>query len=245
MIFSAIVASVRPRTGKTLLARLLAENFILSGGRPAIFDTDASERTLGACFPNDALVLDLDRVPDQVTLIDTLVLESAQPRVVDVAHRSFRKFFDLARDTGFMPEARSHGVEPIIFYIPSTDAESFEQGRLLHEQFEDCPFVTVENAHLGEVPSFARLGVGYRALQGVRPHLTMLPLDPALMKFVEGPKLSLSDFVRQANPELPPAAYDGIRTWLLRNFRHVYNALRNIEHARGGAAPPRREGMAG
>ena len=46
MIFAAIIASARVRAGKTLLARLLADNFLLSGTRPALFDTETAERRL-------------------------------------------------------------------------------------------------------------------------------------------------------------------------------------------------------
>jgi len=46
MNFATIVASAHARSGKTLLARLLTENFILGGQQPAIFDTVAPIRTV-------------------------------------------------------------------------------------------------------------------------------------------------------------------------------------------------------
>ena len=70
---AAIVASLHGRAGKTLLARILADYFILSGRRPALFDTDATERMLHSAFPDDAIVVDLTEVRDQMILFDTLV----------------------------------------------------------------------------------------------------------------------------------------------------------------------------
>src|ERR1700674_3029862 len=115
--FATMVASLHAHSGKTLLARVLAEHFILAGGTPLIFDTDAVERRLTSCFPYDAIVLDLARVRDQMALFDTLAKPFAANRVVDVSHQALAKFFALMRDTDFIAEARAQNVEPAIFYI--------------------------------------------------------------------------------------------------------------------------------
>lgn len=242
MTFTAIVASVRPRTGKTLFARLLAENFVLSGTRPAIYDTDATERTLAACFPEDGVALNLDSVPDQMKLFDTLAVDSPKSRVVDVVHRSFHKFFDLMRSSDYVGEARAHGIVPVIFYIPANDPDSFDRGRELHEQFPACPFVPVRNACLGEVPPFTRLGAGYRVLEGLQPHIDLPAFDPSLANVIEDPRMSWSEFMQQTRSELSFVGHDGMRSWLLRSLREVYNALQSIQ-TRGAGRPLReREG---
>ena len=83
---AAIVSSLNGRTGKTLLARVLADYFVLSGNRPLVFDTDATEQTLHASFPYDTMVADLSEVRDQMMLFDTLAGRSCEARVVDVSH---------------------------------------------------------------------------------------------------------------------------------------------------------------
>src|SRR5262245_38198249 len=93
MSFAAIVASLHARTGKTLLARVLADYFILSGRRPLLFDTDVAECRLSASFPHATMVVDPANVPDQMTLFDTLALAAPEARVVDVSHQAYRKFF--------------------------------------------------------------------------------------------------------------------------------------------------------
>ena len=60
--FAIIVASGHARSGKTLLARLLAENFVQGGMQPAIFDTDAAA-PLVSRFPNDVFALDMSASP--------------------------------------------------------------------------------------------------------------------------------------------------------------------------------------
>lgn len=244
MIFTAIVASARARTGKTLLARLLAENFILSGQRPAIYDTDSHEPKLSSYFPDDAVARDLDRVPDQMALFDTLVAESSRPQVVDVTHRSFRKFFDLMRDSSFVMEARTHRIEPVVFYIPATDPDSFESGRQVRDELGDCPFVVVENTYLGDVRSFARFGAGYHAMMSHRPRVVIPALEESLVKTIDDPMLSISNFIRQPHPELSFAVHDRLGIWLLQTFRQIYGVMQDLGHRYDeGLAQPRQGGF--
>src|SRR5229473_439586 len=130
---AAIVTSPHGRSGKTLLARALVDYFMLSGGRPYLFDT--------------------------------LAEPLSEMRVVDVGHHSLTKFFELLRDTDFIAEARSHGIAPVIFYIPDRKADSFEAGAILRDRFPDCPFVVVENAFLKAPKRNVRQGTAYKALK--------------------------------------------------------------------------------
>src|SRR5437762_12988044 len=105
MNFAIIVASARARSGKTLLSRLLAEHFILSGQQPIIFETDTTAAPLAARFPNDALALDIDRVTDQMALFDGVSAPGADARILDLSNASSKKFFDLMVESDFVREA--------------------------------------------------------------------------------------------------------------------------------------------
>jgi len=61
-------ASLHGRTWQGRCSRwLIADHAMHAGEHPEIFDTDAAERTLAACFPARAMVVDLDRVTDQIS----------------------------------------------------------------------------------------------------------------------------------------------------------------------------------
>src|SRR5262249_21732448 len=153
MPIAAMVCSLHAHSGKTLLARVLAEHFILSGGAPHIFDTDALERRLAACFP-DALVVDLTTVPDQMLLFDSLAWPSAAPRGVGVAHQTARPVLkpprgtDLVGETDWVPEAGATGIGRVLSYMPAADRRSREEAVALRDAFDDCAFVVVENEFL-------------------------------------------------------------------------------------------------
>src|SRR5215831_2972269 len=145
MSHAAIVVSLHGRCGKTLLARILVDYFLLSGGSPYVFDTDSVEWKLHDLFPSETRVVDLAIARDQMVLFDTLAKPSSEMRVVDLTHRSLTKFFALLRETDFICEARSCNIEPMIYYIPDRRLDSFEAGIVLRDNFPDCAFTVVEN----------------------------------------------------------------------------------------------------
>jgi hypothetical protein len=203
--FAIIVASPRARTGKTLLARLIADHFLLHERRIEIFDTDAVEKSLTASFPESSVVIDLDRTVDQMKLFDTLAAPMPESQVIDLTHRSFQKFFKLMRDADYVAEAKARGIEPVIFYIPDRDVETYEQGRNIRDFFHDAAFVLTENAFLGELAKDTRRSESYLAFKNHRPLLEVPTLDPFLTGVVMDPALSLSEFMRRARATDPAA----------------------------------------
>ena len=240
---AAIVASLHGRAGKTLLARILADYFILSGRRPALFDTDAAERTLHGAFPDDAIVVDLTEVRDQMILFDTLVARSAASRVVDVSHHAARRFFKVMQESRFAAEARARQVEPVIFHIVDRNADSYEAARLLRERFDDCALVLVENAFLGKAKDRTRSSGGYRAFEDYELRMTLPHLDPEVLDIVEDMRLSLSDLMREPlsrGASGGPLSFDeraDLRGWLGRIFRDIHRLTRAVETRALSLAP--------
>jgi hypothetical protein len=237
MNFAIIVASMRARSGKTLLARLLAEHFILGGTRPAVFDTDPVEAPLLARFPEDSIAFDLDRVTDQMALFDALAAPGENSRVVDLSHQTFKKFFDVMLDSEFIEEARNNGIEPVVFYIPGTDRESFALARELREGLrEDCRLVFVENAFLGEIKSSIREGEDFRSLSQTKLGMLMPALDQLCMEVIDEPGFSISEFMRPPAIEMSEDMRELIRSWLVKTLAEIYKtltALEQLERSRG------------
>lgn len=239
-----IVASPRPRTGKTMLARLIAEYLTLGGQAHKIFDTDAVERKLAAYFPATATVVDLDRVPDQMKLFDSLTGPEPASQVIDLTHRSFAKFFNLVQDIDYVAEAKAAGIQPAILFIPGTDVESYEQGVAVRERFRDAGFALVRNLALGEPSREVQQSGSFETLLSHKPHLVVPRLDPFTLSAVEDPRLSLSEFMRRsASPDafgpLPPErmsiaylsleARTGVTAWLRKVFDEIRRAIRDVD----------------
>ena len=210
---AAIVASLHGRTGKTLLARMLADYFVLAGTRPLIFDTDVTEQTLHAWFPYDTVVADPTEMRDQMTLFDTLAARAPEARVVDVSHYVFRKFFKVMQELHFAAEARMRRVEPIIFYIADRNPDAYEEGRVLRDRFADCALVLVENAFVGRMKDVTRRSAGYRAFDTHELCIALPPLDLTIADAIDDPNVSLSDIM---NRPLSRSADDASRRPVIR-----------------------------
>lgn len=234
---AAIVASLHARTGKTLLARVLADYFVLSGDRPLLFDTDAAEQMLHASFPYDTVVVDVGEVRDQMTLFDTLAARSPEARVVDVSHHVFRKFFRVMQDSHFVAEARTRHVEPVLFYITDRNPDAYEEARLLRERFEDCALVLVENAYIGGVKELTRRSAAYRTMQAHDLRMTLPRLDPALADAIEDRNVSLSEIMSRPLSRGDTQGLGGLsfeqtevlRGFLVKTFREIHRAFRAAE----------------
>lgn len=229
MNFAIIVASARARSGKTLLARLLAEHFILGGLQPAVFETDVTSAPLAARFPNDTLSLDIDRVTDQMTLFDGMSASSADTRILDLANGSSRKFFDLMLESDFSREARANELEPVVFYIAGPDQDTFEQANELRRRIGNCPFVLVENLALGETRPSIFSSTEYRALADLQTRMLIPALDPFFMELLEEPDMSLSEFIREPTMKMAPETRAAIRSWLVKALAEIYRVLGMIE----------------
>jgi hypothetical protein len=244
---SIIVASSRARTGKTLLARLIADHFSLLGIPRRLFDTDAADKKLRGYFP-EATVVDLERVPDQMKLFDTLSSADQTTQIIDLTHRSFAKFFGLMRDIDYVAEAQANGVETVIFYIPDIEPDSYEQGLSIREHFRDAAFVLVKNGAIGEPGRDASRSEAFAALASHNSTLVLPKLDPFFVSAVEDPRLSLSEFTRRlaakdSAPPLPPGqmsmaymsreARNEIAGWLQVSFQEIRRSFRDADlHAR-------------
>lgn len=238
LCFAAIVASLHARTGKSLLARVLTDYFILSGQTPVVFDTDAIEMSLSSCFPGHSMVVELDQVRHQMTLFDGMAEPSPDSRVVDVTQQAFRKFFGLMREIDFIAEARANHVEPVIFYIADRNRDSYEEGLMLLERFPDCGVVIVENAFLRQAAGPTRISQAYRTLDAHDLRLHMPVLDPIAASFVEDSTFSLGEFLRAPLPlsyatadtgDIALNARASIRAWMVKLFREIHRVTQALQ----------------
>ena len=127
-----IVASPRPRIGKTLLARLLIE-FLYARSRPLVgYDLNPRESLLAERFPKLVWPVDITGTRGQMELFDRLIADTASTKVIDLGSPLFDHFFGVMREIGFLQEARRLSMEPIVLFITdpaAATARSFAELR--------------------------------------------------------------------------------------------------------------------
>ena len=84
-----IVASPRPATGKTFLARLVADFLRMDGGAVEAFELSPGDSALADLLP-DLTASDLDSTQARMGLFDRLIQADGVAKVVDVGHTGVR-----------------------------------------------------------------------------------------------------------------------------------------------------------
>src|SRR4249920_2308843 len=140
-----IVASPRPRVGKTLLARLLADFYLQEGRSVATFDLNAGEKTLAQILPEKTTIATVRDINGQMALFDRLIADEDTTKVVDIGHESFESFFSVAHQIGFIDEARLRSVAVAILFTVTPDQTSVEAYRNLRARFARAILAPVHN----------------------------------------------------------------------------------------------------
>jgi len=217
-----IVASPRPRVGKTLLARLVMDFHIHEGRGVAAFDLNEDLGTLVQFSPEHAAPADISNIKGQMALFDRLVAGDDAAKVVDIGHKQFEEFFAQAVRIGLAEEARRRGIAPSILFVATPDRTSVEAYRRLRSRM---PLATLTPAY-NELLGPPQHGENYPVLGGREP-VRFPALAPALRKYIEQPPFSFAD-ERLANASnIPLEGHIELQRWL----RKAYGELRNFEQS--------------
>ena len=219
--FIGIVASPRPRVGKTFIARILADFHLYNGRDVAAYDLNAPDDALTQSLPAHAVSASIAEVRGQMALFDALVREDSAYKIVDVGAEAFERFFLLARDIGFAGEARKRGMAPVVFYVASPDAPSVDGYAALARLFPEAVLVPVHNEHLGPAQYRDRFPP-----HGKGSALLHVPaLAPGLRRMAEQKPFSFLEASGVAMPDAPRNAPLEMQRWL----RKVFLEMRELE----------------
>ena len=144
-----IVASPRPRVGKTLLARVLTDFHRHEGRAVAAYDLNGGDGLLREFLPKQAQVAAIADVKGQMALFDTLVKPDDITRVVDLGHDTFESFFALAEHIGFTEEALARGIAPAVLFLLTPDRTAIEAFRSVRRRMPGAALIPVHNEIFG------------------------------------------------------------------------------------------------
>src|ERR1700686_3206926 len=194
-----IVASPRPRVGKTLLARLLTDFYVQEGRPVAAFDLNSGEGTLAQFLPERATTSAIGDVKGQMALFDRLIANDETTKIVDLGHASFESFFALAGQIGFAEEARSRGIAPAVLFLLTPDRTSVEAFRSLRARLPQATLAPGHNETLGT----AQYREKYDLIGGGTVIVRLPVLAPGLRKHIETPPFSFANSKLAARLEVP------------------------------------------
>ena len=209
-----IVASARPLTGKTFLARLIADFLRLDGGPVEVFDLN-SEPVLADTLPALATAADLDSTRAQMSLFDRLILADGVPKVVDLGHAHLTRFFAVMEEIDFVEQARRRAIETIVLYAADLHPASAKAYGVLQQRFPSAVLVPVFNE---AILKGRKVREQYPFASAAAVPLQIPLLQPGLKAHADRSGLSFADFHGTLPVAVPLGPAFELRSWTKRMF---------------------------
>jgi hypothetical protein len=244
-----IVASPRPRTGSTLLARALID-FHRADGRPiGAFDLDMFDGALAQHLPDVAVRADIADTRGQVALFDELIIANEKPKVVDVGAHAYQPFFQLMEQISFAEEALRGSVTPIILFAANTEPQSAKAYAELRKRFPSLTLMPIYNDGIARAQS---LRADFPSTSAKDMAVRIPAFSAALRAFIDKRPFSFVEFCQAPPPDMPGVLASELDAWLKRAYLNIgemegrvmlANLRSNMEDAgaeqpRNGAPPP-------
>ncbi len=216
----SIICSDQPRNGKTMVARLVADYNLLCQREIEIFDLSSDPRGLTVYFPVRGRRTDLTRTTDQMALLDRALASPPHDCVVYVPPHLNGDFFKYLRQFDFAAAARAHGIEVVIYYVVDKASGSLSAAENLRVGNPGTRFIIVWNEAF--MPS-VREGFATGLLNTLKKdgQLILPELAGNLLKPVEDPGFSFSNFVLADEPRLPAIMAELLNKFLADIFRQL------------------------
>jgi hypothetical protein len=212
-----IVTSSRPRVGKTLIARALTEFFCVQRRPVAAFDVNPDEFTLLDHLPAYTAAASIRNTSGEMALFDQLVIADQVPKVVDLGHALFDRFFAVMQQIDFAAEARRYAVLPMVLFVADPDARARQGYAMLRDRFPDLPLAPVFNEGM---PRIARYRDNFPPTRRGGEPLTVPALTAVLRSVVDRPGFSFVGYAMKTT-DMTTELYD----WM----RRVFVTFRELE----------------
>jgi hypothetical protein len=210
-----ICCSPDARVGVSTTARLLTDYHLFRGEHVEGFDTDPHEPRYGVHFPGLVKTIDALDIRGQISLFDRLLSQDGAPKIVDVWHRSYARFFETVREIGFMEEARERGISLILLFHADATQAALARAHDLNRSWPEQRLLIVDNE------GAAALGPNSREILSQYPatgKFVIAGLQGPVAKALDDPSLSLSEFLRAPPPAMSIVIRAALKAWITPVF---------------------------
>lgn len=221
-----IITSARPRVGKTLIARALAEYFLAQNREVAAFDVNPGEDKLIDYLPDCTAVANVQDTFGEVALFDRLIVSDRVVKVVDVGHMAIERFFAVMAQIDLMSEMRRRGVVPAVLFVADPDERSSHAYSRIGARFPDLRLVPVFNQFLLRLEPYHLNFPPSR--RGGEP-IEVPALSPVVRSVVDRPNFSFIAYAEKT-ADKTSELFD----WM----RHVFVAFHDLEGRLQDTAAP-------
>src|SRR5437899_6438866 len=131
--------------GKTTVARTLLDYFAQHQIRARAFDTEVPRGTLKRFHPDVTDVVDINHVPDQMKIFDTVNSTEATVSLIDVRAGLLSPTLRALRNIGFIEAAKKGHITFVVFHILGPSIASLDEIAETAAYLGDAKYFMVKN----------------------------------------------------------------------------------------------------
>jgi hypothetical protein len=122
-----LIGADKGGVGKTTVARTLLDYFADRQVRTRAFDTEVPRGTLKRFYPDVADVVDINYVPDQMRIFDTVNSTDASVTLIDVSAGLLSPTLRALRNIGFIEAAKKGHITFVVLHILGPSIASLDE----------------------------------------------------------------------------------------------------------------------
>jgi hypothetical protein len=140
-----LIGADKGGVGKTTVARTLLDFFADRQVRARAFDTEVPRGTLKRFFPDITDVVDINHVPDQMKIFDTVNSTDATVSLIDIRAGLLSPTLRALRNIGFIEAAKKGHITFILFHILGPSIASLDEIAETASYLGDAKYFMVKN----------------------------------------------------------------------------------------------------
>src|SRR3954465_11115128 len=215
-----IVGADKGGVGKTTVSRTLLDYFAAHQIPTRAFDTEAPKGTLKRFYPDASEIVDMNLVPDQMKIFDTLSGSHASVTVIDVRAGLLSPTLQSLRDIGFIEAAKKGQITFGVFHILGPTITSLDEISETAAYLGDAKYFMVKNfinnTHFFEWDDATRAAYFRRVPDAVEITIPKLPEMAA--EQVDLASVPFAPFIANKKQSGDPASYSFVLRGYVRHW---------------------------
>ena len=241
-----LIGADKGGVGKTMVARTLLDYFADRQVRARAFDTEVPKGTLKRFHPDMTDIVDINQVPDQMRIFDTVNSVDASVTLIDVRAGLLSPTLQALRNIGFIEAAKKGHVTFVVFHILGPSIASLDEIVETASYLGDGKYFMVKNfinnTHFFEWDEATHAAYFKRLPDAVEMTVPKLPEMAA--EQVDLASVPFATFIANKKKSGEPASYSFVLRGYVRHWLDTVWAeydrvsLTNIVEAKETPAPP-------
>jgi hypothetical protein len=215
-----LIGADKGGVGKTTVARTLLDYFAHHQVRARAFDTEAPRGTLKRFHPDVTDVVDINYVPDQMRIFDTVSSTDATVSLIDVRAGLLSPTLRALRNIGFIEAAKKGEITFVVFHILGPSIASLDEIVETAAYLGDAKYFIVKNfinsTHFFEWDEATHASYFKRVPDAVE--IKIPKLVEMATEQVELASVPFASFIANKNQRGDPASYSFVLRGYVRHW---------------------------